>query len=76
MPKRNINLIAQLNFLLNSRALFVADELDKAGKITVAAAIAKMPSGNWINLSDKYSKVGLPETRKEANTVSIRTFNW
>ena len=53
MPKRNINLIAQLNFLLNSRTLFVADELDKAGKITVAAAIAKMPSGNWINLSDK-----------------------
>ena len=46
MPTININFKAQLNFSLNSKSFFRAAAFDKAGKITVAAAIAKIPKGN------------------------------
>ena len=41
-----MNFKAQLNFSLNSKSFFRAAAFDKAGKITVAAAIAKIPKGN------------------------------
>ena len=39
-------------------------------------AIANIPSGNCISLSDIYNQVGLPVSRSEANIVSINKFIW
>ena len=49
---------------------------DNAGNKTVPMAIAKIPIGNWINLSETYSQVGLPVTRSEAKIVSTNKFIW
>ena len=50
--------------------------LERVGKRTVPMAIAKIPSGNWINLSETYNQVGLPVTRRDAKIVSIKRLIW
>ena len=46
IPTMNMNFKAQLNFSLNSKSFFKTAAFDKAGKMTVAAAMAKIPKGN------------------------------
>ena len=72
MKITNLKLLSReaLNWLLS---LFAA-ERDNEGKRTVPIAIANIPKGNCINLSDIYSQVGLPVSSNEANIVSINKF--
>ena len=60
MPTINMNFKAQLNFSLNSKSFFRAAAFDNAGKMTVAAAIAKIPKGNCITKIIKVNITCLP----------------
>ena len=51
-PIKNISLIDQSKVLENCSLLSLANRLDNLGKITVAIAMAKIPRGNCINLSE------------------------
>ena len=50
--------------------------LDKDGNNTVPIAIANIPSGNCINLSETYNQVGLPVIKSDAKIVSINKLIW
>ena len=52
----------------------VTNKLESLGRITVPIAIANMPNGNCINLSETYNQLGLPVGNSDANIVSISIF--
>ena len=70
-PIRRINLIDQSSVFENANLFSVTNNEDRRGKITVPIAIAKIPKGSCINLSETYNQLGLPVGNKEANMVSI-----
>ena len=64
------SMVLENSFLLS---LWCKDE--RRGSITVAMAMAKIPRGNCINLSDTYNQEGLPVGKKEASIVSTNMFS-
>ena len=74
MPINKTNLWPFLSLVINSCLWLSKSIFDNAGNKTVPIAIAKIPIGNWINLSETYSQVGLPVTRSEAKIVSTNKF--
>ena len=55
-----------MNFIFS----FFKSSFDNVGNKTVPIAIAKIPIGNCINLSETYNQVGLPVSSSEAKIVS------
>ena len=60
-----------LIFSMNTFFSFSKSIFDSVGSKIVPIAIAKMPIGNCINLSETYNQVGLPVSSNEAKIVSI-----
>ena len=54
--------------------MFLKSIFDNSGSRTVPIAIANIPIGSWINLSEIYNQVGLPVSSKEAKIVSTKIF--
>ena len=70
IPINKTNFWPFLIVLLNVVLSLITSNLDKVGSNTVPIAIAKIPNGNWTNLSDTYNHVGLPVSNNDANIVS------
>ena len=65
-----------MNTFLNSFLFLFNNCSVRSGKATRAIATPNKPIGNWINLSDKYNHVGLPDMRNDAKIVSTKTLSW
>ena len=65
-----------MNTFLNSFLFLINNCSVRSGNATRAIATPNKPIGNWINLSDKYNHVGLPDIRNDAKIVSTKTLSW